>query len=82
MAHKIKRSIEDYVKNNPNTVKRKSDCAKLIDINERDLASFFSGDKLLPVSVVEKISTFFNVEYSDALVEHIDNIKAYYEGLR
>jgi len=79
MATLIKKAIDEYVQSNPITIKRKSDVAPLMDISGSDLAAFFSGERILPEPTIRKIADFLAVHISDAVVEHVDNIKKYYE---
>jgi len=79
MPAKIKKALDEYVTANPSNVKRKSDVAPLMSVDPQDLAAFFSGEKLLSIETVTKIATFLGVQVSDAVLEHVDSIKKYYE---
>ena len=75
----IKKALDEYVQTHSNTVHRKSDVAPLMGVTGQDLAAFFSGEKLLTIETVTKIATFLGVQVSDAVLEHVDSIKKYYE---
>lgn len=76
----IKKALDEYVRANPNKAKRKSDVAYYMSIDPQDLAAFFSGEKLLTIEIVTKIATFLGVQVTDAVLEHVDSIKKYYEA--
>ena len=79
MATLIKKALDEYVSANPAKVKRKSDVAPLMSIDPQDLAAFFSGEKVILLPTIKKIADFLSVDISDAVCEHVDNVKKYYE---
>jgi len=64
----------------PEKFQNKSQISLDIGISSTDLYAFFSGNRLLRVTVLTQIAKYFKIELGEVTAEHLMNVKKYEKG--